>query len=76
MESFFRLVKLKVHFRDQYNEKLNTENQIFKPQSNKKGHLIKATTPSKHIFSVPAGVINLCGKIRIRKSRHYGGQAM
>ena len=28
------------------------------------------------IFSVPTDVINLCGKIRIRKSRHYGGQAM
>ena len=29
----------------------------------------------KTIFSVPTDVINLCGKIRIRKSRHYGGQA-
>ena len=28
------------------------------------------------IFSVPTGVINLCGKIQIRKSPHYGGQAM
>ena len=27
-------------------------------------------------FSVPIDVINLCGKIRIWKSRHYGGQAM
>ena len=26
--------------------------------------------------SVPTNVIDLCGKIRIRKSRHYGGQAM
>ena len=25
-------------------------------------------------FSVPTDVINLCGKIRIRKPRHYGGQ--
>ena len=29
-----------------------------------------------NLFSIPADVINLCGKIRIRKSRHYGGQAM
>ena len=36
MESFFRLVKLKAYFKDQYNEKLNTEDQFFKPQSNKK----------------------------------------
>ena len=28
------------------------------------------------IFSVPTDVINLRGKIRIQKSRHYGGQAM
>ena len=28
------------------------------------------------LFSAPTDVINLCGKIRIRKSRHYGGQAM
>ena len=27
-------------------------------------------------FPVPTDVINLCGKIRIRKSYHYGGQAM
>ena len=36
MESFFRLVKIKAHFKDQYHEKLNTKDQIFKPQSNKK----------------------------------------
>ena len=41
MESFFRLVKLKAHFKDQYNVKLNMEDQIFKPQSN------KIATPSK-----------------------------
>ena len=35
MQSFSRLAKLKAHFKDQYNEKLNTEDQIFKPQSNK-----------------------------------------
>ena len=28
------------------------------------------------VLSVPTDVINLCRKIRIRKSRHYGGQAM
>ena len=28
------------------------------------------------IFSVPTDVINLCGKNRIRKSRHFGGKAM
>ena len=28
------------------------------------------------LLSVPADVVNLCGKIRIRKPRHYGGQAM
>ena len=26
------------------------------------------------VFPVPTDVINLCGKNRIRKSRHYGGQ--
>ena len=36
MRTFFRLVKLKAHFKDQYNEKLNPADQIFKPQSNKK----------------------------------------
>ena len=36
MQSFFRLVKLKTHFKEQYNEKSNTEYQIFKPQRNKK----------------------------------------
>ena len=28
------------------------------------------------LFSVPSDFINLCGKIGIRKSRHYGGQVM
>ena len=27
------------------------------------------------LFFVPTDVIRLCGKIRIRKSCHYGGQA-
>ena len=27
-------------------------------------------------FFIPTDVNNLCGKIRIRKSRHYGGQVM
>ena len=35
MESFFRFVKLKAYLKVQYNEKLNTEDHIFKPQSNK-----------------------------------------
>lgn len=35
MESFFRLVELKTHLKARYNEKLNTEDQILKPQSNK-----------------------------------------
>ena len=43
-------------------------------------HLFKVssryTIKRCEIFSVPTDVINLCGKIRIRKSRHYGGQAM
>ena len=37
-------VKLKAHFKDQYNEKLNTEDQIFKPQGEKKK---KKWTPNK-----------------------------
>ena len=48
IESFFTLAKLKPYFKDQYNEKLNTEDQIFKPQSKKNGHLIKTMAPSKH----------------------------
>ena len=28
------------------------------------------------LFSVPTDVNNVCGKIRIRKYRHNGGQAM
>ena len=36
LESFFKLVKLKAHFKDQYKEKITTEDQIFKFQSNKK----------------------------------------
>ena len=36
MQSFFRLAKLKVHFKDQYSEELNTEDQVFRPLSNKK----------------------------------------
>ena len=36
MEFFFRLSKLKACFKDQHNETLNTEDQIFKPQSNKR----------------------------------------
>ena len=53
MESFFRLVNLKAHLKDQYNEKLNTEDQIFKPQSNKKWapnknhHTIETNTEAK-----------------------------
>ena len=35
MESFFRFVKLKAYLKVQYNEKVNTEDHIFKPQSNK-----------------------------------------
>ena len=31
MQSFFRFVKLKTRFKEQYNEKSNTEYQIFKP---------------------------------------------
>ena len=51
MECFFKLAKLKAHFKDQYNEKLNMENQNFKPLSNKNGNLIKTITPWKHILS-------------------------
>ena len=53
MESFSRLVNLKAHLKDQYNEKLNTEDQIFKPQSNKKWapnknhHTIETNTEAK-----------------------------
>ena len=36
MESSFRLAKLKAHLKTNFNEKSNTEDQIFKPQSNKK----------------------------------------
>ena len=36
IDPFFRLVKLKAHFKDQYSEKLNTEDQVFKSQINKK----------------------------------------
>ena len=46
MQSFFRLVKLKAHFKDQYNEELNTEDQTFKPPRNKKW------TPDKNHHSV------------------------
>ena len=35
MESFFRFVKLEAFIKVQYNEKINTEDQIFKPQINK-----------------------------------------
>ena len=31
---------------------------------------------TKPVYSVLTNVINLCGEIQIRKSRHYGGQAM
>ena len=31
--------------------------------------------PKIILFSIPIDVINLCGRIRIRKSCHYGGQA-
>ena len=41
---------------------------------------IKAFWPKQCVysqqFSVPTDVINLCRKIQILKSRHYGGQAM
>ena len=46
MESFFRLVKLKAYFKDQYNHKLNTDDQNFKPQSNKKW------TPNKNHHTI------------------------
>ena len=46
MQSFFRLVKLKAHFKDQYNEELNTEDQTFKPPRNKKW------TPDKNHHNV------------------------
>ena len=46
MQSFFRLVKLKAYFKDQYNEELNTENQTFKPPRNKKW------TPDKNHHNV------------------------
>ena len=46
MESFFRLVKLKTHFDNQHNETLNTEDQMFKPQSNKKW------TPNKKYHTI------------------------
>ena len=44
MESFYRLAKLKTHFKDQYNDELNMEDQIFKHQSNKKW------TPNKNHY--------------------------
>ena len=46
MQSFSRLVKLKAHFKDQYNEELNTEDQTFKPPRNKKW------TPDKNHHNV------------------------
>ena len=50
MESFFRLVKLKAHFKDQYNEKLNTEDKIFKSQSSKKW------TPNKNHHTIEINI--------------------
>ena len=46
MQSFYRLVKLKVHIKDQYNEKLNIEDQISKHWSNKKW------TPNKNHHTI------------------------
>ena len=50
MESFFRIVKLRAHFKDQYNEELNTEGQISNLKATKIRHLVKTITPSKHIL--------------------------
>ena len=36
LESFYRLLKLKAHFKDNENTKLTTEEQIFKPQKKEK----------------------------------------
>ena len=46
MESFFRLAKLKSHFKDQCNGKLNIEDQISQPQCNKKW------TPNKNHHTI------------------------
>ena len=40
-------VKLKAHFKEQYNEKLNTEDQIFKPQRKK-----EKWTPNKNHHTI------------------------
>ena len=36
LESFYKLLKLKAHFKDNENTKLTTEEQIFKPQEKEK----------------------------------------
>ena len=46
MEPSFRLIKLKAHFKDQYNEKSNKEDQIFKHHSKKKW------TPNKNHHTI------------------------
>ena len=46
MESFYRLLKLKAHFKDNENTKLTTEEQIFKPQKKEK------STPNENHHTV------------------------
>ena len=58
MESFFRFVKLKAYLKVQYNEKVNTEDQIFKLKTTKNVHLIKIIAPSKHILKQRKGNLN------------------
>ena len=53
-------------------------NKIIKYEKHKGFHrpTINGSIHLRNIFSVPTDVSNLCGKIRIRKSRHYGEEAM
>ena len=46
LESFYKLLKLKAHFKDNENTKLTTEEQIFKPQKKEK------CTPNKNHHTV------------------------
>ena len=60
-----------IYSKDNYIDKTIVENRINRFIEN--GAL---ENKKKKRFSFPIDAINLCGKIRIRKSHHYGGQAM
>ena len=52
LKNFFRLIKLKAHFKDSINKDISNENKIFKANKTKDEHQTKIIIPLTHMLQL------------------------